>query len=283
MSKPLTEDQRARLRQRALQKHNSEMQLRQATGKGGWSGRFIQWERARIEATRENHPILGRAATAFNWAIARPFKWLIVKPVAWAGPGMFTYKETDGHRHFAPKRSAISIAVLALIITFRSYIAMGAYYYGTLRTYNDVYVPNAGVFVNQQFEHPNVPGRTANPRDEIHTVLGKRLDEAGRLESFRGDIDSHAGYFFWKKAAWRPDLLAAEITPQSPYGAICSFEVTGSYTVLPRPLRFIAKNWLGTRPEIVDGSCRQLKEVPLQYVQVDAPEVGQKALPPPPH
>ena len=51
-------------------------------------------------------------------------------------------------------------------------ICAGAfYYYGTLRIYKDIYVPNAGVFVNQQFLNPSYPGHVVAPRDEVFTVL----------------------------------------------------------------------------------------------------------------
>jgi hypothetical protein len=278
---PKTPDEIERERAETRRKFQEEQARKLASG-GKRFYHLRQWKAAKIEATMQKHAWIGPTTSILKWTVGMPIKWLVIKPAKWAIPRMVTKKGEDGHRHFALIRSAVWTATFTTAFVLRSYIAMGAYYYGTLRTYPEVYVPNAGVFLNQQFERPNEPGRIATARDEIHTVHAKRLDDDGKLEELRLEVDSNP-YFFWKQSAWRPDLVAVHITPISPFGAVCRLQVTGGAVPVPRafrPLVKMAKNWLGSRPEIVAASCEQLKEVPSQFTQVDAPETKSKTLQP---
>jgi hypothetical protein len=154
----------------------------------------------------------------------------------------------DGKRHFAPRRATCTIAVVAfLAVTSRFWVA-AVYYYGTARWLDDVYVPDAAVFVNQQFSEANQPGKQVTSRDEIFTIMG-RWQHDGIVEPVRFDIDYNA--FFLTTTA-RPDLLAARLNSQSPYGVKADVKVTGIYAMLPRYFRIRYLKWINLRSEIVD-------------------------------
>lgn len=186
-----------------------------------------------------------------------------------------TKKDEKGERHFNLKRLARN-AVLSVAGFYASgALLLGLYYYGTLATYENVYIPNAGVFINQQFVEPSKPGSFTAPRDEVYTVLGKHKDEENEIEPIRFDID-YNGFFFWSNDAMRPDMAAAKLDSQSPYGIKATVRATGFYTRLPRFLRINAMKWLDLRPEIVVvDKVEELKEMPEIFKKGDPlPEVS---------
>jgi hypothetical protein len=175
----------------------------------------------------------------------------------------------DGERHFSPKRAACSIAVGVCLAAASPFLAMGAYYYGTLRDIDNVYVPDAAVFVNQQFEVANLPGRHVTSRDEIYTVMGRWQQPDGAVEPVRFDIDTNA-YFPQYGATMRPDLAAAKLNSQSPYGVKAKLKVTGFYAMLPRFIRFKVLKWFNLRSEIVEVlDVKELTSIPSFAKTVD--------------
>ena len=176
---------------------------------------------------------------------------------------------TDGKRHFSPKRAACSIVIGACLAAAAPFLAMAAYYYGTLRDIDNVYIPNAAVFVNQQFEEANLPGRHVTSRDEIYTVMGRWQQPDGVVEPVRFDIDTNA-YFPQFGATMRPDLAAAKLNSQSPYGVKAKLKVTGFYAMLPRFIRFKVVKWFNLRSEIVEVlDVRELTSMPSFAKTVD--------------
>lgn len=157
----------------------------------------------------------------------------------------------DGKRHFSPRRAACSIVFGVSLAVVSPFLAVGAYYYGTLREIDNVYIPDAAVFVNQQFELANQPGRHVTSRDEIYTVMGRWQQPDGVVEPVRFDIDTNA-YFPQYGATMRPDLAAAKLNSQSPYGVKAKLKVTGFYAMLPRFIRFKMVKWFNLRVEIVE-------------------------------
>ena len=88
----------------------------------------------------------------------------------------------------------------------------------------------------------------------------------GIVEPVRFDIDYNA--FFLTTTA-RPDLLAARLNSQSPYGIKADIKVTGIYAMLPRYFRIRYLKWLNLRSEIVDvRNVEDLTSLP-SFVAVD--------------
>jgi len=207
--------------------------------------------------------------------IIRSVVWTVPKALhgaAWVVNKLAFQTDEHGYKHFSPWRLAKNVIKIVLICEIVPIILGAVYYYSTWRTYANIFVPNAGVYVNQQFVHPSNPGRVVAPRDEIFTVLGQHRDEKGRIQPVRFDIDSNAFFFFYSDAM-RPDLAASKMVPISPYGAECTVEATGVYTRLPRYARRLAVKWLDIRAEIVRvQKCRQLTEVPKGYEEVSDTE-----------
>ena len=205
-------------------------------------------------------------------AILRPVAWLFTHALPFAGPcarklydWTMTRLGADGKRHFAPRRATCTIVVVAGLVVTSHFWAAAAYYYGTARWLDDVYVPDAAVFVNQQFGEANQPGKQIAARDEIFTIMG-RWRHDGIVEPVRFDIDYNA--FFLTTTA-RPDLLAARLNSQSPYGIKADIKVTGIYAMLPRYFRIRYLKWLNLRSEIVDvRNVEDLTSLP-SFVAVD--------------
>ena len=196
-------------------------------------------------------------------AILRPAYWLVTHALPFAEPcarGLYRLTMTrpgvDGKRHFAPKRAICSLAIATTLAVTSNFWAAAGYYYGTARWLDNVYVPDAAVFVSQQFGEANQPGKQITPRDEIFTIMGRLQHPDGAVEPVRFDIDYNA--FFLTTTA-RPDLLAARLNSQSPYGVKADVKVTGIYAMLPRYFRVNCLKWLNLRSEIVD--VRNVKEL----------------------
>lgn len=174
-------------------------------------------------------------------------------------------KDEDGKRHFDGKYFGLNIIKIGLVIGVIYFFSTPIYYYGTWTTYENVYVPSAGVYVNQQYVDPSAPGQAIAPRDEIYTVLGHTLDPHGTVEPIRFDIDANLWFWFYGDSL-RPDLAAAKLTSQSPYGVKCSVEATGFYNRLPRYVRLWALKWWDFRPEIVKIiKVEELKSSPEEF------------------
>jgi hypothetical protein len=217
-----------------------------------------------------------RAVLHYGWMALDPLVHGLARAALWLAPKLartglaFLHwlafrKDGTGRYCLAPWRGLANLIKLMLVATAMPLMLGALYYYGTWETYRDIYVPNAGVFINQTFVHPSEPGQVIAPRDEIFTVLGKQVEPDGRILPIRFDIDSNF-YFWFYHDANRPDLAAAKIDSQSPYGMKCTFEATGIYTRLPRYVRFWAVKWLDTRAEIVNVvACEELKELPKVF------------------
>jgi hypothetical protein len=176
---------------------------------------------------------------------------------------------TDGKRHFSPKRAACSVVIGVCLAVASPFLAMAAYYYGTLRDIDNVYIPDAAVFVNQQFQVANEPGRHVTSRDEIYTVMGRWQQPDGTVEPVRFDIDTNA-YFPQYGATMRPDLAAAKLNSESPYGVKARLKVTGFYAMLPRFIRFKVVRWFNLRSEIVEVlDVKELTSMPSFAKTVD--------------
>jgi hypothetical protein len=205
-------------------------------------------------------------------AILYPIAWVISHALPFAGPCArklyqltMTRPGPDGTRHFAPRRAICTVAIVAGFAVTARFWGAAAYYYGTARWLDNVYVPDAAVFVNQQFAEANQPGKQIAPRDEIFTIMG-RWPHDGVVEPVRFDIDYNA--FFLTTTA-RPDLLAARLNSQSPYGVRADVEVTGIYVMLPRYFRSKYLKWFNLRSEIVDvRNVEDLSSMP-PFVTVD--------------
>jgi hypothetical protein len=228
-------------------------------------------------------PVAGAARRVWRivCAIARPFIAALcfvapfVEPCArWLYRVTMTKAGTDGKRHFSPKRAFWTIAVVVCLAAASPFLVLGAYYYGTLRDIDNVYVPDAAVFVNQQFEVANLPGRHVTSRDEIYTVMGRWQQADGVVEPVRFDIDTNA-YFPQYGATMRPDLAAAKLNSQSPYGVKAKLKVTGFYAMLPRYIRFKVLKWFNLRAEIVEVlDVKELTSMPSFAKTVDGSGVG---------
>lgn len=218
----------------------------------------------------------------YAWKALDPLVHGLVRASLWLAPRLLKAviaflrwlacrKDETGHYYLAPWRGLANGIKLMALATAMPLLLGALYYYGTWETYHDIYVPNAGVFINENFVHPNEPGQVIAPRDEIFTVLGKQVEADGRIVPIRFDIDSNF-YFWFYHDANRPDLAAAKIDSQSPYGMKCTFEATGLYTRLPRYIRFWAVKWLDTRAEIVNVvGCEELRNLPKAF-----PAVGEE-------
>jgi len=225
-----------------------------------------------------NH--LARVLHVVSW-IFRPAVWVASLLAHYLRPfarGLYNIAaskiDADGKRHFSPKRIACLIVIGAVIAFAAPFIAMGVYYYGTWRTIKDVYIPDAAVFMNQQFNKANEPGKHVTPRDEIFTVMGRRAHPDGTYEPVRFDIDTN-WYFFFYSDAMRPDLAAAKLNSQSPYGVRADLEVTGGYFMLPRFIRVEAARFINLRTEIVrviPGSVKELTSMPVFVKTVNTPD-----------
>jgi hypothetical protein len=219
-------------------------------------------------------PIQERLAKVWQWL--DPVATQVIRGVTWISPKLahVTWKTTvlisckkdaTGVRHYDTRYCALNLVKIGLTTGFIVLIATPAYYYSTWATYQDVYVPTSGVFVNEQFTHPSEAGQVIAPRDEIYTVLGHVIDKAGQVEPVRFDIDFNALFFFYNDAI-RPDLAAAKLDSQSPYGVKCTFEATGIYNRLPRMIRIWALKWWDVRPEIVRIiKVEELKSIPAGF------------------
>jgi len=217
---------------------------------------------------------------SYGWKALDPIVHLIVRFVLWISPKLFraikaflrwlTFeKDETQHYFFAPWRGIANCIKLGLVFIFMPLILGAVYYYSTWETYRDIYIPNDGVFLNQNFVHPNDPGQVIAPRDEIFTVLGKQVEANGEILPIRFDIDSNF-YFWFYHDANRPDLAAAKMDSQSPYGMKCTLEATGIYTRLPRYIRIWAVRWLDTRAEIVNVvGCEEQKELPKAFLPAE--------------
>jgi len=209
-------------------------------------------------------------------AIVRPVAAAVCFVAPFAEPcarGLYrvtmTRPGTDGTRHFSPKRAACTVVIGACLAVASPFLAMGAYYYGTLRDMDNVYIPDAAVYVNQQFEGANLPGRHVTSRDEIYTVMGRWQQPDGAVDPVRFDIDTNA-YFPQYGATMRPDLAAAKLNSQSPYGVKAKLKVTGFYAMLPRFIRFKIVRWFNLRSEIVEVlDVRELTSMPSFAKTVD--------------
>jgi hypothetical protein len=238
-----------RQREETLRRFQRQQALKAAAGNRKHY-RFHAWKTTALEETKRKLSWLGPVVGPINWLVVKPVKWATLKlyhAAIWTVPRMFTRRDkTTGRRHFAPIRSAFAVAALAACAVNVPHVIPEMYYYGTARTHQ-IYVPNAGVFHNQQFERPDESGHVITPRDEIFTVLGRRIED-GRIEQpTRYEVDANPYFLFV-----RPDLAAAEMTPGSPYGATCTAKATGLYTVVPRYFRASRIiRWLNIRPEIV--------------------------------
>jgi hypothetical protein len=226
-------------------------------------------------------------------AIARPVVVAICFVAPFVEPcarGLYRLSMTrpgmDGKRHFSPKRAACSIVIGVCLVVASPFLAMAGYYYGTLRDMDNVYIPDAAVFVNQQFETANLPGRQVTSRDEIYTVMGRWQQPDGVVEPVRFDIDTNA-YFPQYSATMRPDLAAAKLNSQSPYGVKAKLKVTGFYAMLPRFIRFKMVKWFNLRSEIVEVlDVQELTSMPSFAKTVDGSGVstmGQQGGTPTPH
>lgn len=175
-------------------------------------------------------------------------------------------KDKGGRRtRFSPRRAAMSAAKVVLLCAVVPPLLGAFYYYGTWATYRDIYVPNSGVYMSQNFVRPNGAGQIVAPRDEIYTVLGKELDVDGTWQPVRFDIDVN-WYFFFFRDSLRPDLAAAKMDSQSSFGVKCDFETTGIYTRLPRYWRLWFVKWLDLRAEIVDViRCEEVAAMPRAF------------------
>jgi hypothetical protein len=77
----------------------------------------------------------------------------------------------------------------------------------------------------------------------------------------------------------RPDLAAAKLNSQSPYGVRAKLKVTGFYAMLPRFIRFKVVKWFNLRSEIVDVlDVQELTSLPSFAKTVD--ESGMSSQPP---
>jgi hypothetical protein len=197
-----------------------------------------------------------------TWKIGKPVAKAAVSAGVFCGkhaPGfgkkyyelMATKKDpATGKRRFNARRLMVNLGLTAAAAYLAPFMLAASYYYMTFSTYENVYVPDAAVFINQQFVAPNKAGSLTAPRDEIYTVMGRHLAKDGQIEPLRLDIDSNY-YFFWKEDALRPDLAAAKLNSQSPFGVKCTVQTTGIYNRLPRFLRLKAAQMIDLRPEIV--------------------------------
>jgi hypothetical protein len=221
-----------------------------------------------------------KVAKAWSWL--DPIAHRVIRVGAWSAPKLgrlswntailISCKKTEsGTRQFNFRYLSLNLVKIALTCVFFVMIATPVYYYSTWSTYRDIYIPNAGVFVNEQFVRPSGAGQVIAPRDEIFTVLGKVVDDHGQVQPIRFDIDFNALFFFYSDAI-RPDLAAAKLDSQSPYGVKCTVEATGIYNRLPRIIRIWALKWWDVRPEIVRVvSCEELKEIPPFMSQDQTP------------
>ena len=241
-----------------------------------------EWARQHPEAS-ENKPRASSGApyglinhlrdiTGSTASATRPL-WRIGGAMVRPARGLYrmtmTRRGTDGKRHFSPKRAACTVIIGACLVAASPFLAMGAYYYGTLRDIDNVYIPDAAVFVNQQFETANLPGRHVTSRDEIYTVMGRWRQPDGVVEPVRFDIDTNA-YFPQYGATMRPDLAAAKLNSQSPFGVKAKLKVTGFYAMLPRFIRFKVVKWFNLRSEIVEVlDVKELTSLPSFAKTVD--------------
>ncbi len=279
MSKDLSPSELDKGRAKALADNNRRhvkeaAEAASSTTPQGLVPHIAAWNKAAVEATKRAFAWVGPVTKPIRYA-APKVGHAIAKISSWHWNSIAYRKGPDGKKHFSPKRLAFGLTGDLMLLAASPFLTMGAYYHATLHTYNDIFVPNAGVFVNQQFVQPSQPGHIVAPRDEIFTVLAQRADANGKVDSIRFDVDSNM-YFAYKGDALRPDLAAAKMVPISPFGAMCNVEATGLYTRLPRFARVNAVKWLDMRPEIVHViSCEQLQSVPPQYAQGSAPPTPQ--------
>lgn len=180
------------------------------------------------------------------WAAPR-----LARPL-WKGIIVLSCKKNDitESRQFNIKYFGLNILKIGIVVTILYAFATPIYYYGTWTTYDDIYVPSTGVFVNQQYVQPSAPGQAIAPRDEIYTVLAHTIDADGTVEPIRFDIDTNLLFWFYSDSL-RPDLAAAKLTSRTPYGVKCTLEATGFYNRLPRYIRLWPLKWWDFRPEIV--------------------------------
>jgi len=219
-------------------------------------------------------PIQERLAKIWRWL--DPVATQVIRGVTWISPKLARVtwktavlisckKDAAGVRHYNTHYCVLNLVKIALAAGFIVLIATPAYYYSTWATYENVYVPTAGVFVNEQFVRPSGAGQVIAPRDEIYTVLGHVVDKEGHVEPVRFDIDVNVLFFFYNDAI-RPDLAAAKLDSQSPYGVKCTIEATGIYNRLPRIIRIWALKWWDVRPEIVRiVKVEELKSIPTGF------------------
>lgn len=217
-----------------------------------------------------------RAVCHYGWKALDPLVHGLARTALWLAPRLLrlglaflhwlTFRKDETGRYcLAPWRGLANGIKLMILATAMPLLLGALYYYGTWETYRDIYVPNAGVFINQSFVRPSEPGQVIAPRDEIFTVLGKQVEPDGAIMPIRFDIDANF-YFWFYHDANRPDLAAAKIDSQSAYGMKCTFEATGIYTRLPRYIRFWAVKWLDTRAEIVNVvKCEELTALPKAF------------------
>ncbi len=265
------EDRREFERQLELKRKNAPPKPPGAVGKFAFGLR--DWFKA------AGHTLAAYAAWVWSWL--DPIASRLIRLARWMAPklGWFSWrtailisckKDEAGKRHFNWRYMTMNLVKIGLTGVIIVALATPAYYYGTWDTHRDIYIPNAGVFVNQQFVHPSGAGQIIAPRDEVFTVLGKEVTADGKVEPVRFDIDFNLLFFFYADAL-RPDLAAAKLDSQSPYGVKCTVETTGLYNRLPRFVRLWALKWWDLRPEIVRVvSCEELTSLP-PFFESDKP------------
>ena len=219
-------------------------------------------------------PIRQKLATLWRWL--DPVATQVIRGATWISPKLARgtwqvavliscKKNAAGMRRYDTRYCVLNLVKIALATGLIVLLATPAYYYSTWATYENVYVPTAGVFVNEQFVRPSGAGQVIAPRDEIYTVLGHVIDQEGHVEPVRFDIDVNVLFFFYNDAI-RPDLAAAKLDSQSPYGVKCTIEATGIYNRLPRFIRIWALKWWDVRPEIVRiVKVEELKSIPDRF------------------
>ena len=230
----------------AWRKRNPHIASPRAKSTGPFA-RALEFVATAAEITKVGLNIAGKILQPVAWLTIRALPF--VKPAAHGAYRLtMTSKDEKGIRHFAPRKAALSTIAAATVLTLSHPLMMGAYYWGTAREIDDVYIPDAAVFINQQFYDPNQPGRFVALRDEIFTVMGKRLHADGLVEPVRFDIDTNA---YFPLTTMRPDLLASRLNSQSPYGIKAKLRVAGIYANLPRYVRMEFAKWWNLRSEIV--------------------------------
>jgi len=218
----------------------------------------------RMQALKQKHYSLYAGIKTTNWL----WNNLGQQTAGAAYRYLCTNKATNGDRYFSPLRIANNTtfwgAMWYVGVPVAYLVAAPAYYYGTWTTVNDVYFPNASIYMSQNFVNPNGAGQIIAARDEIFTGLGKIIHPDKKIEEVRFDMDFNS-YFSFYEDSLRPDLAASKLNSQTAFGVKCDLEVTGIYSRMPRFIRLSLLRWLDLRPEIVHvvgGQCEQLTEMP---------------------